>query len=75
MLLYAFGEKNNRYFVIKVRVFVVEDEYNCIDPVKKIEWQMQPHFQLALVQLVVLHFLCQQIPGLAVLMVGLIRHI
>lgn len=36
---------------------------------------MQPHFQLALVQLVVLHFLCQHNPGLSVLMVGLIRKI
>lgn len=34
MLLYAFREKNNRYGVIKVHVFLVEDEYICIDPVK-----------------------------------------
>lgn len=34
MLFYAFRGNNNRYFVIKVHVSVVEGEYICIDLVK-----------------------------------------
>lgn len=34
MLFYAFREKNNWYFVIKVHMSVVEGEYICIDHVK-----------------------------------------